>query len=60
MYLDFIIDEKIVLEIKQGDRFHKNDFEQVYNYLKSTGLKLGILARFSKSGVKFKRVVNVK
>jgi len=60
MYLDFLIEEKIVLEIKQGDRFYKKDIEQVYNYLKSTGLKLGILARFTKSGVKFKRVVNIK
>ena len=57
--LDFLIDSKIVLELKQGNRFNKKDIEQVYNYLKVTKLKLGILARFTKSGVKFMRVVNI-
>ena len=57
--LDFLIDSKIVLELKQGNRFNKKDIEQVYNYLKATKLKLGILARFTKSGVKFMRVVNI-
>ncbi|MBI2515248.1 GxxExxY protein [Candidatus Wolfebacteria bacterium] len=60
IYLDFLIEGKIVLEIKQGNVFSKKDIEQIYNYLKSTNLKLGILARFTKSGVKFKRVVNIK
>jgi len=59
VYLDFLIDSKIVLELKQGNRFNKKDIEQVYNYLKATKLKLGILARFTKSGVKFMRVVNI-
>ena len=59
VYLDFLIDSKIVLELKQGNRFNKKDIEQVYNYLKVTKLKLGILARFTKSGVKFMRVVNI-
>lgn len=59
IYLDFLIDNKIVLELKQGNFFNKKDVEQVYNYLKSTNLKLGILARFTKSGVKFKRIINI-
>jgi GxxExxY protein len=57
-YLDFLIDGKIILEIKQGNRFVKNDFDQIFNYLKATGLKLGILARFTRSGVKFRRIAN--
>lgn len=58
-YLDFLIDKKVVLELKQGNRFNKNDIDQLYNYLKETKLKLGILARFTRSGVKFKRIVNL-
>lgn len=60
IYLDFLIKEKVILEIKQGDRFNKKDIEQVFNYLKATDLKLGILARFTRSGVKFKRIVNIE
>lgn len=59
-FLDFLIDNKIVLEIKKRNYFSKNDIEQVYNYLKTTGLQLGIIAHFTKDGVKFKRILNIK
>lgn len=58
-YLDFLIEEKIVLEIKKGDRFSKRHIEQIFNYLKATGLKLGILANFGSKSLKFKRIINL-
>lgn len=58
-YIDFIIEEKIVLEIKKGNRFSRRYFDQVNNYLKVTGMKLAILAHFTSDGVKFKRVLNI-
>jgi GxxExxY protein len=57
-FLDFIIEDKIVLEIKK-DNFLKTDFDQLYAYLKATGLKLGILGNFTKRGLQFKRIVNL-
>ena len=57
-YLDFIVEDKIVLEIKRGNYFSKRNIEQVKGYLKVTGLKLAILANFTPSGVKFFRVLN--
>jgi len=59
-FYDFIIDDKIVLEIKRGNHFCKRDFDQVIGYLKASGLKLGILAIFSPTGLRFKRVLNIK
>jgi GxxExxY protein len=59
-YLDFLIDNKVILEIKKGDRFLKQNIEQVNAYLKSTGLKLAIIANFTKTGLQFKRIVNIK
>jgi len=59
-YLDFLIESKIILEIKKGDNFWKDNIEQVYAYLKRFNLKLGILANFTKSGVKIKRIVNIR
>lgn len=59
-FLDFLIENKIVLEIKKREHFSKNDIEQVYAYLKATGLKLGIVAHFTKGGVKFKRILNLR
>lgn len=59
-FIDFIIDDKIVLEIKRGNCFYKKDFDQVIGYLKATELRLGILAIFAPDGLKFKRVLNLK
>lgn len=59
-FLDFLIDDKVILEIKRKNYFSKDDIEQIYNYLKTTGLKLGIIAHFTKDGVKFRRILNIK
>jgi len=59
-FLDFLVEDKIVVELKKGDRFSIKNIEQVFAYLKAKGLKLGILAQFSTNGLKFKRIVNIK
>lgn len=58
-YLDFLIEDKVVLEIKKGDRFSKRNIEQMLSYLKVTGLKLGILANFGSKELKFRRIINL-
>lgn len=57
-YFDFLIEKKIVLEIKKGDRFSKKHIDQVMEYLKSSDLQLAILANFGKEGVTFRRLIN--
>lgn len=59
-FIDFIIENKIILEIKKGNRFSKRYFDQVNSYLKVTGMKLAILVHFTSDGVKFKRILNIK
>lgn len=59
-YLDFLIEEKVIIELKKSDIFSKKNIEQVSNYLKLSGLQLAILIHFCKEGVKYKRIVNVK
>lgn len=56
-FLDFIIDNKIVLEIKVAPRFYLRDVKQILSYLKETGLVLGILVTFNKGELKFKRIL---
>lgn len=58
--LDFLIENKIILEIKKGEGFARKNIEQIYSYLKASNLKLGILANFTSKGLKFKRIVNIK
>lgn len=59
-YLDFLIDQKIILEIKKGPSFSKGHIDQVLAYLRATNLKLAILANFSSQGIMFKRIINIK
>lgn len=58
-YFDFLIDKRIVLEIKRGDRFSKTHMDQVISYLKTNHLKLGILAYFGPRKLSYKRLVNL-
>jgi GxxExxY protein len=57
-FLDFLIDDKIILEIKKGKYFSKRNIEQVKAYIKITNLKLAILANFTPDGIKIFRVLN--
>lgn len=60
-FFDFLVEKKIVLEIKRGDIYSsKKHIEQVVSYLKARDLKLGIIAQFTSNGVKYKRIVNVE
>ena len=59
-YLDFLIENKIILEIKRGNYFSIKNIQQVNIYLKVTNLRLAILANFTPHGIKFKRLVNIK
>ena len=58
-YFDFLIENKIVLELKVRNYFSTKDINQLYSYLKAKNLKLGIIAHFTRTGVKFKRIVNL-
>lgn len=56
-FLDFLIEDKIILELKIGSYFFKKDYEQIRGYLTANKLELGILILFSKNGVKSKRIL---
>jgi GxxExxY protein len=58
--LDFLVFDKIILELKQKDFFSSKDILQLSRYLKTTGLKLGILIHFTSKGVRYKRILNIK
>ncbi|MES2285187.1 MAG: GxxExxY protein [Bacteroidota bacterium] len=58
-YFDFLVENKIVVEIKSSDRFSKSHYDQLLNYLIVSKLKLGILISFGRDEVKYKRVLNI-
>lgn len=56
-FIDFVIEGKLVVEIKSADRFYVRDVRQVLSYLKAQDIKLGILASFTRQGLKTKRIL---
>ncbi len=54
---DFIVYDKIILEVKASSHIVDNFIAQTINYLKASGLQLGIIANFGESSFKYKRVV---
>lgn len=58
-YFDFLVFNKIIVEIKKRNYFSVKDIKQIYSYLKTTGLKLGLLIHFTNTGVKYRRIINI-
>jgi GxxExxY protein len=54
---DFIVDEKIVLELKVVMIFTKEHYRQIQNYLQQTNLKLGYLINFRQMHLRPKRII---
>jgi GxxExxY protein len=47
---DLICYDKIIVELKALDRLTKKEESQILNYLKATGLRVGLLINFGSSG----------
>jgi GxxExxY protein len=56
-YADFIIHDSIILEVKASYMIVNNFVTQTINYLKASGLQLGIIANFGEKSFSSKRVV---
>lgn len=54
---DFIINDKIVLEIKEVSCLTDSHVKQKLNYLAVSKLKLGLLINFGEDSLKHKRVI---
>jgi GxxExxY protein len=59
MFFDFLIEKIIIVELKKDNKFSKQRIDQLLQYLRGSGLKLGILINFSSSGVMYKRIINI-
>ncbi len=54
---DFIVENKIVLEIKAISSLTSSHLKQTLNYLAVSNLKLGLLINFGEDSLKHKRVI---
>lgn len=58
--LDFLINDKIILEIKAKDKIEKDDYFQLQRYLQRTGYLLGYLINFRCRYLSPKRIVKIE
>ena len=54
---DFIIEDKIIVELKALEQMPRMMIDQLYSYLRNSKYELGFLINFSSSGVNVKRVI---
>ena len=54
---DLIIEDKIIVELKAISKIGEIEKAQVINYLKATGLKLGLLINFGQTSLQSERLV---
>jgi len=57
-FCDFVVCDKIIVELKAIRKITEIEQTQVLNYLKATGLNLGLLFNFGASSLEYKRLIN--
>ena len=56
-FADLVVNNEILLELKAVENLNNIHKAQVLNYLKATGLKLGLLINFGRERVQYERLV---
>lgn len=59
-YADFVINDKIILEVKSSSIIVDEHYAQVLNYLKISNLQIGLLVNFTDKSLQHKRIINSK
>jgi GxxExxY protein len=55
---DFLINGQVLVELKAIKNLTDIEMAQVLNYLKATGLKIGLLFNFGAKSLEYKRIIN--
>ena len=55
---DFLVEDKVLVELKAIKQLTAVEEAQVLNYLKATDIELGLLLNFGASSLKYKRIIN--
>ena len=54
---DILVEDKVIVELKTGEAFNPIHEAQLLNYLKATGIKVGLLINFGPKKCEYKRFV---
>ncbi|GAG07772.1 unnamed protein product, partial [marine sediment metagenome] len=57
---DFVVDSRVIVELKAIKEITEIEKIQVINYLKAGGFQVGLLLNFGRKSLEYKRLVNTK
>jgi GxxExxY protein len=55
---DFLVEDKVLIELKAISEITENHYSQILNYLKAYKLETGLLINFGANSLQFKRFIN--
>ena len=56
-FADILVENQVIIELKTVEKLDNNHEAQLLNYLKATGIKVGILVNFKQTRAEIKRMV---
>ena len=56
-FADLLVEDKVIIELKTVDKIEGIHEAQLLNYLKATGIKVGLVVNFKNSKTEIKRLV---
>ena len=54
---DFVVDNKVIVEIKSLDKLLPKNERQILSYMKATGIEVGLLINFGQRHLEWKRFI---
>lgn len=55
--VDFLVENKVLIELKATSQLSENHYAQILNYLAAYKLEIGLLINFGEKSLKFKRFI---
>jgi len=59
-FADFIVDDKVIIEVKAQNYVIEENYKQIINYLAVSRCKIGLLINFGESSLKYRRFILTK
>ena len=56
-YADIVVEERVIIELKTVEKLMPAHVGQVLNYLRASGLQVGLLLNFAKPKLEYRRVL---
>lgn len=57
-FVDILVENKVLVELKVSNGLSKENYAQTINYLKATGIEVGLLINFGSPKIEYRRFTN--